>query len=180
MAAIDVPSPQSGLKDLYREHRAALLRFVAARCGDPADAEDILQDLWLRLDTVGTGPIGNGRAYLFRMSQNLVLDRLRERRRREQRDDQWMTATFERDVRLPDTPDSADGAEVALIKRQDAKLLARAIAQLPTGAGKVLRLHKLEGLSQSEVAATLGISRSGVEKHMAVAMAHLRRALAED
>ena len=45
------------------------------------------------------------------------------------------------------------------------------------GAGRAFRLHKLDGLSHAEVAAQLWISRSGVEKHIAVAMAHLRRAL---
>jgi DNA-directed RNA polymerase specialized sigma24 family protein len=44
----------------------------------------------------------------------------------------------------------------------------------------VLRLHKFDGLSHGEVAARLGISKSAVEKHMAVAMAHLRRLLAAE
>uniref|UniRef100_UPI0035CACF06 RNA polymerase sigma factor n=1 Tax=uncultured Sphingomonas sp. TaxID=158754 RepID=UPI0035CACF06 len=171
---------QSGLKGIYRENRGPLLRFVIARCGDAADAEDILQDLWLRLDTVASGPIDNGRAYLFRMAQNLVLDRLRERRRREQRDHHWTSATLAVDPRAGEVVDQTDDAERTLIKREDATRLARAIADLPPGAGQAFRLHKIEGLSQPEVAARLGISRSGVEKHMAVAMAHLRRALAED
>ena len=38
-------------------------------------------------------------------------------------------------------------------------------------------MHKFDGLSHAEIAARLGISRSGVEKHIAVAMVHLRRAL---
>ncbi len=40
-------------------------------------------------------------------------------------------------------------------------------------------MHKIEGLTHGEVAARLGISRSAVEKHMAVAMTHLRRLLAD-
>jgi len=42
---------------------------------------------------------------------------------------------------------------------------------------RVLKMHKLDGLSHGEVAAQLGISKSAVEKHMAVAMAYLRRLL---
>lgn len=66
-----------------------------------------------------------------------------------------------------------------MVERDEAARLASAIAHLPDGARRVLRLHKIEGLSHGEVAARLGISKSGVEKHMAVAMKYLRRLLAD-
>ena len=56
-------------------------------------------------------------------------------------------------------------------------MLTSAVANLPDGARRVFRLHKIDGMSHAEVAATLGISKSGVEKHIAVAMRHLRAAL---
>ncbi|WP_448661191.1 RNA polymerase sigma factor [Sphingomonas sp. CJ20] len=166
----------SGLLALYATERAALLRFLAARTGDPAEAEDIVQELWVKLQSLDAGPIANGRAYLFRMAQNLVLDRLRERKRREARD-----RSYTDDATGPLAPgaepvDPEESAEARLIARDEAQRLAAAIATLPEGAQRVLRLHKIEGLSHGEVAVRLGISRSGVEKHMAVAMTHLRRA----
>lgn len=171
---------ESGLKLLYREHRQPLLRFLIARCGDAADAEDMLQDLWLRLDGLQAAPIANGRSYLFRMAQNLMLDRIRERRRRELRDREWTMSTFESDAGAAEVIDQRGNAETHLLKTQEIARLARAIGDLPPGAARAFRLHKLEGLSHSDVAAQLGISRSGVEKHIAVAMAHLRRTLGED
>ncbi|MEG8041644.1 sigma factor-like helix-turn-helix DNA-binding protein [Sphingomonas sp. LR59] len=42
---------------------------------------------------------------------------------------------------------------------------------------RVFRRHKIVGLSHAEVAAEFGISRSAVEKHIAVALRHLRKAL---
>nr|WP_299597989.1 sigma factor-like helix-turn-helix DNA-binding protein [Sphingomonas bacterium] len=48
---------------------------------------------------------------------------------------------------------------------------------MPEGARRVFELHKIQGLSHSDVARQLGISKSGVEKHMAVAMKYLRRAM---
>ena len=77
---------QAGLVLLYTQHRAQLMRFLCARTGDAAEAEDIVQELWLRLRNQRVGPIANGRAYLFQMANNLVLDRVRERRRRARRD----------------------------------------------------------------------------------------------
>ncbi|NWM55037.1 RNA polymerase sigma factor, partial [Escherichia coli] len=69
--------------------RGELLRFLVARTGNPAEAEDLLQELWLRIRDATPGPVANGRAYLYRAAQNLVLDRLREARRREARDKDW-------------------------------------------------------------------------------------------
>jgi RNA polymerase sigma factor (sigma-70 family) len=165
----------SGLVLLFAELRAELVRFLAARTGSPADAEDLAQELWLRIQGVQPGPIGNGRAYLYRAAQNLVLDQVRERRRREAREAHWhAAAAASADGEVIDSgPDALD----AMIERERDVALARAIEGLPEGAGRVFRLHKLEGLSHSDIAARLGISRSGVEKHVAVAMAHLRRAM---
>lgn len=165
---------ETGLLAILAAERAALLRFLAARTGDPAGAEDLLQELWIKVRQAGHGPIGNGRAYLFRMAQNLVLDGLRERRRREARESAWIGEAAPTGA---DPADAAATAEEQLIARGEAERLACAVETLPEGARRVLRLHKIEGLSHAEVAARLGISRSGVEKHMAVAMAHLRKQL---
>ncbi len=167
---------EAGLLAIFAAERAALLRFLAARTGDPAGADDLLQELWIRIHQAEHGPIANGRAYLYRMAQNLVLDGVRERRRREAREGAWLDATTDSGGG-GDPADPVPNAEAQLISRDEAERLARAIEVLPEGARRVLRLHKIDGLSHPEVAERLGISRSGVEKHMAVAMAHLRKQL---
>ena len=169
----------AGLLAILSAERAALLRFLAARTGDPAEAEDIVQELWVKLQHGGQGPVSNARAYLFRMAQNLVLDRLRERRRREARELSYIEDALGPAVGSIEPADPRGSAEDELAARDEAERLARAIERLPEGARRVLRLHKIEGLNHGEVAERLGISRSGVEKHMAVAMAHLRRMLLE-
>ncbi|MEA1086344.1 RNA polymerase sigma factor [Sphingomonas sp. CD22] len=166
---------ETGLAGLYVEHRAALLRFLIARTGAPAEAEDILQELWLRIATAPSGPVANGRAYLYRMAQNLVVDRIRERSRRTARETAWADIALDQRTDGPE-PQQA-GSDDLLIAVQDSARLASAITQLPAGAGRAFRLHKIDGLSHLETAAQLGISRKGVEKHVAVAMAHLRRLL---
>lgn len=169
----------SGLQAIYASERLALLRFLAARTGDPGEAEDVLQELWIKLQSIEAGPIANGRAYLFRMAQNLVLDRLREQKRRGARERSYSDEAFGDAPPGTEPLDPDQNAEERLIAHGEAERLAQAIATLPEGAQRVLRLHKIDGLSHGEVAARLGISRSGVEKHMAVAMAHLRRAVLE-
>jgi RNA polymerase sigma-70 factor (ECF subfamily) len=167
-----------GLALLLSQHRAPLLRFLRARTGDAAEAEDVVQELWLRLRTQPVGPVSNGRAYLFQMANNLVLDRVRERQRRARRDRQWsesvqLAGGGGGEVAAPD-PAPPD----ALIEEEELKQLAAAVDALPEGARRAFWMHKIEGASHAEVAARLGISRSGVEKHIALAMKHLRRMLA--
>ena len=126
------------------------------------------------------GPIANGRAYLFRMANNLVLDLRRSRLRAMRRDFGWLDDQGGGACAAPeDRPDPALPADEDLARRQEAELLHRVIAGLPPGAQRALRLHRLEGIPQAEVAQIMGISRSGVEKHLAVAMKHLRSALSD-
>jgi len=173
----------AGLAGLFDRHRGELLRFLRARCAEPDDAEDLLQELWIRLTSPATGaasgPIANPRAYLFRMANNLVLDGLRSRHRAMARDRGWLAAHDRADVPPQQAADPSPDAEEQLVRQQEEQVLADAIAALPAGAQRALRLHRFEGLGQSEVARVMGISRSGVEKHLALAMKHLRRALCD-
>jgi len=168
-----------GLAELYTLHRRELLRFLAARTGDATEADDLMQELWIRVANAQTGPIVNGRAYLFRIANNLVLDRVRERRRRGLREQKWSDAEHGPVPVSGEVADNRVDIEAEIEAREEAAILASAIANLPEGARRVLRLHKIDGLSHDEVSERLGISRSGVEKHMAVAMKHLRRLLAD-
>jgi RNA polymerase sigma factor (sigma-70 family) len=180
-AAHELHEP-AGLVAIYDRHRGELLRFLRARTGDPAEAEDVVQELWLRLRDLRPGPISNARAYLFQMANNLVLDRARERRRRSAREESWTEQSYAL-APGPDgevhTVDPAPTPEAQLLQAEEGRALEAAIAGLPEGARRAFCLHKIEGLSHAEVAARLGISRSGVEKHMAVAMKSLRRLLAD-
>ncbi len=169
----------TGLAVLFAAHRGELARFLAARCGDAAEADDILQDMWLKLSTLNTGPIANGRAYLFRMANNLVLDARRGRGRSMARDRQWAYGDGEPVTSAEDRPDNAEPADERMAREQEAEILHKAIASLPAGAQRALHLYRFEGLGQGEVAQAMGISRSGVEKHLAVAMKHLRNALSD-
>ena len=178
------PSPAGepatfGLARLFEQHRPELLRFLRARCGDAGEADDLAQELWIKIASAAPGPIANGRSYLFRMANNLVLDQRRSRHRAMARDKAWLGVLGRGDHPPEFSPDPAPNAEEVLQHNEEARILAAAIAELPPGAARALRLHRLDGLPQAEVASIMGISRSGVEKHLAVALRHLRRILLE-
>ncbi len=168
---------RDGLHAVFAAERAALGRFVRARGVDPADVDDLLQDLWLRIGAAQTGPVGNARAYLFRMANNLVLDTRRGRRRAMARDHGWLALEGHADAPAEARADPAPDAETVMAHAQELALLRAAIDALPPGAARALRLHRIDGLPHADVARIMGISRSGVEKHLAVALRHLRQSL---
>jgi len=164
-----------GLTAVLTAHRSQLIRFFTSRTGSAAEAEDVVQDIWLHVSRADTGPVAHPLAYLHRVGMNIVLDRIRERQRRQRREQGWSDIAI--DSRGGEATDDSPSPHDIVDGRQQAKQLAAAIAALPAGAQRVFRRHKLDGLSHAEVAAEFGITRSAVEKHIAVALRHLREAI---
>lgn len=158
-------------------NRATLLRFFTSRTRDPAEAEEIVQELYLRLGRVPGGPIADPLAYLYRIGLNLVVDHRRAQQRRTQREGDWGDATTSRIG--DDLVDEAPSAFTELAAREREQQIAAVVAAMPPGAAEAFMLHKVQGLSHREVAEQLGISRKAVEKRMAVAFRHLTRELQE-
>ena len=167
----------SGLLAILEKRRGDLRRFLIARTGSDSDADDFMSELWIKVSELEPGPIGNPDSYLFKMANNLVLDRLRETRRRDRREQNWTIDQHGPAALSAEVADRSANAEQALLAANEIQRLRRAIDELPPGAQRVLNMHKIEGLSHGEIAARLTITKSAVEKHMAVAMAHLRRLL---
>src|SRR5258708_14309384 len=67
----------AGLRAIFVSERPTLLRLLTARLGSREEAEDALQDLWLKLESTPAGPIAEPASYIFRMANNLALDRRR-------------------------------------------------------------------------------------------------------
>jgi RNA polymerase sigma-70 factor (ECF subfamily) len=159
----------------YLRKRTDLVRFFALRTGSPATAEDIVQDLYVKISGLHPGPeLINPVAYLYRVGTNLMLDRAKQQRRQAVRDDAWRRETVGGgpDPAAPEPP-----PDEAIAARQRLARLLAAVDQLPPQVATAFRLHKLEGLTHGEVAARLGVSRSAVEKYI---MTALKRLLADE
>ncbi len=171
----------NGLAGALETHRGELLRFLSARCGSADEAQDMVQELWIKVTTQPAAPVASPRAYLFRMANNLVLDQRRARQRAMVRDRRWLEEDGDAIAAAPPEvrPDPAEPADEVIAREQEAALLRKAVAGLPAGARRALSLYRFEGRGQGEIAEMMGISRSGVEKHLALAMKHLRNMLAD-
>jgi RNA polymerase sigma factor (sigma-70 family) len=146
----------SGLKAIFLAERPMLARLLVARLGSADDAEDALQDMWLKLDQLVERPVAEPAAYLFRMAANLAADRRISAHRRGARDTGWMEAQSEAD----DIPD----IERTLIARERLRQVQAAIDAMPDRTRTAFRMFRFEGRPQRAIAAELNISVSGVEK----------------
>lgn len=145
-----------GLRGIFLTQRPMLLRMLTARLGSRDDAEDVLQDMWLRLDGLASTPVAQPAAFLYRIAANLATDRRIATSRRIARDAAWLDTQPGADE-LPDI-------ERDLVARSQLRAVQAAIDDMPERMATALRLFRIEGEPQRAIATTLGISVSGVEK----------------
>ena len=137
-------------EELYRRHGARLYNLAHRMLGQAADAEDLLQEVFLQVfRRIGTfkGEAALG-TWLYRLTMNLCLDRIRSKAAKTDR----QTASIEdiREWRLP-----AAGALDTQVRNVD---LERAIARLPEACRAAFLLHDVEGFEHREVGQILGVS----------------------
>ena len=165
----------SGLEQVYLMNRPALLRFLRARGAGDA-AEDLLQELWLKASAGVSGPVRDPLPYLYRVANNLMLDRRRSELRQARRDHQWSGADTAPGQADPDIP----GGEQALIAQDELRRVEETLLSLGERTNRVFRRFRLDGVSQGQIAEEEGISLSAVEKHLQKAyraLIELRRRL---
>jgi RNA polymerase sigma factor (sigma-70 family) len=145
-----------GLKAVLIAERPLLLRLLRARAQPPDDAEDLWQEMWLKVETTPAGPVGDPVAFLCRTAINLASDRRRARLRATIRDATW------RDLQPGD--DEQPGIVRELMGRDELRRVEQAIADMPDRTREALHRFRFEGASQRNIAEEMGISVSGVEK----------------
>lgn len=148
-----------GLEAIFLENREPLLRFLRAR-GAGVHAEDLVQDVWLRAAASTSGPIGNPRAYLFRVAHNLMIDNHRADTHRVQREKHWSDARGHADVA------NEPSVEQSLVARGMLEQARRVIDDLGEPTTTIFRRFRIDGVAQKSIASELGVSLATVEKHL--------------
>ncbi len=143
--------------------RDRFMRFLVARTGDPALAEDLMQDARLKLlNQPANDSIANPVPYIFQMLANLVEDHRRSERSREARGRAW----GDRGEGLE--PQRADHItpEQSALDRDFLKRVLAAIDTLPETTRTIFIAYRVEGRAQKQIAQDHGLSLSAVEKHL--------------
>jgi RNA polymerase sigma factor (sigma-70 family) len=164
-ATIISPEPDiavSGLQAAVLRYWKELLRYLTARRATSDEAGDILQDLFVKVRTLESGPVAEPRAYLYKMAANLLFDRRRSAARRATREWLWSEVNLGLEREIDERPN----ADRSLAAREELAVLMRAISSLPERTADILRRYRIEGDAQRRIADDLGISLSAVEKHL--------------
>ena len=161
----------SPLVALYMTRRADLIRFFTLRTASLEEAQDIVQDIYLKIVDLPSDGVQNHAAFLYRLGTNVMIDRIRQKRRSAAREEAYFDIVV--DVNNQIGRAEASAQEVAIDARRRLARLLAAIEALPPRRRQVFVMHKLDGLSYAEIAARLNVSRSAVEKHMMAALKRL-------
>jgi RNA polymerase sigma factor (sigma-70 family) len=154
------------LARLFREQHRPLVAYLTSRLRSAQEAREVAQEAFVRL--LQLPQAGSAarlvRGYLFRTAKHLAIDRLRHQA--------VQRAALLRELSTA-SPEAADPAE-QLAAREHARDLLGFLQELPPKCREVLTLHRLEGLSQQEVAARLSLSDRMVRRYLTHAMVYCR------
>lgn len=165
-------SDEPPLEQVYLKWRLPLLRFLSTRLASRAEAEDLTQETFLRWarrtagrDTPATQrPAG----LLYQIAINLLRDRARRHQRRAGVVIEEADADAARAATVADDACPARAAQA----RQEMALLDEVLMELAPRQREALLLHRVDGLTQAQIAARLGVSRQMVVRYIASALAH--------
>lgn len=146
--------PLASTQALWQDLRGRLVAFVSARSSSRQDAEDIVQDVFLRMHLAldQGAAIEKLDAFMFRVARNALVDRYRRAGAREG----W----------LSEQPGGEDNLELELLRESLAECIAPFLDRLPEPYAQALRWVDRDGLTQPEAAARAGISISGMKSRV--------------
>jgi RNA polymerase sigma-70 factor (ECF subfamily) len=142
-------------------HEPALRSYVQGKFPGMRDIDDVVQESFLRVWQARLArPIISSKAFLFTVARHVAFDLARRARR----------SPLEPCALIDEVPAAVEQPTAAesMSWHEKIDLLGRAIAQLPARRREVVLLHKIDGLSQREVAQRLGLSEKTVENHVAL------------
>jgi RNA polymerase sigma-70 factor (ECF subfamily) len=170
MASIPTaPSGSAADNELFvAEMRPALVKFFRRRCGTTHEAEDLAQDVLVKVLPRATWKSPEqAKGYIFRAAVNHWRDRNRKTQTRG-------VAVEWNEALEPDVDEEISPEHVVTVE-QTLTQVAGALLELDERSRDVFVLIRLEQMKQSAVAEMLGVSVSTVEKELVKALAHLAR-----
>jgi RNA polymerase sigma-70 factor (ECF subfamily) len=156
---------------LFQEHHQHLLNSIMAKGLVKTEAEDVVQEAYIKLLGIEDGKIDNYiKAYLYRIAINLAIDKLRRSARSP--------------VQLGGEPVELNNEITSLERNQQNKQLLENIAEsiktLPLKCRQAFILYKVKGVSYAEIAEIMQVSESMIRKHVLTAVRHCYQNVMKD
>ena len=154
-------------------HEADVRRWLARTVRSREDVDDIVHEAYCRLASLdGVAHIANPRAYFFQTARSLVLERIRRTR--------IVRIEAVAEIEALNIVDDEPSPERITAARRELERVKRLIDGLPQKCRRVFELRKIDGLSQKEIAAKLGVSENTVEAQSARGLRLILKALADE
>ncbi|MFC8918770.1 RNA polymerase sigma-70 factor [Streptomyces sp. NPDC047821] len=155
---------------IFETHRPVLTGVAYRMLGRVADAEDVVQDAWLRWSAADRSGIREPRAFLIRVTTRLAIDRLRQvQARREAYVGPWLPEPVVTDFG-PAVPDTAERAVLADSVSLAVLVVLESLSPLERA---VFVLREAFGFPYAEIAATLDRSEAAVRQLAGRARRHV-------
>ena len=167
------------ISEIVAEERSRLRNFIRRRVPDPADAEDILQEVFYKLVEANRllMPIDHVTGWLFRVARNRITDLFRKKK-----PERFGDTSVEDEggdvLRIEDLLPSPDaGPEALYVRSVLLDELELALDELPEEQREVFVAHELEGRSFKELSAESGVNTNTLLSRKCYAVLHLRERL---
>ena len=157
---------------LFKKHYTTLCNFSNKYLFNPEEAQDVVQDVFLNIweNRDEIDPEESLKAYLFRITANNSINKLR-RRKVKTKYDEILKFVYVENLGL--------SPHDSFLERELSEYLGLAFNKIPPQCRRVFDLSRIDGLKYSEIAEYLRISVKTVESHMSKALAILRTELKE-
>lgn len=154
-------------QDIWSEFSHRLRGFIVRRVESEADAEDILQEVFVRIHQHAATVERSERlaSWLFQITRNAIVDYYRAPRRRRELPG-GVSDDLEQDWAYAMGASDDDGVGLMAVRSELANCLRPMVAQLPPRYREAVTLVDLDGLPQKEAAARLGLSLSGLKSRV--------------
>jgi RNA polymerase sigma-70 factor (ECF subfamily) len=167
-------SGQTGALGVLYDRHAGLVYSIALRAlGSPQEAEDLTQDIFLNLarSTAYNPDRGALRTFLAVLTRSRAIDRLRSHR--------TARSSLERLQVVGSVEPSGQSPLEQVFQQEQSQEVQAALAQLPEGDQRILRMAYYDGLSQSEIAERLNLPLGTVKSKARRTLLKLRQTLAD-
>lgn len=154
---------------LYLQHRGELINYASALLSTREQAEDLVQEAWLKFEHQSLEQVQQPIGYLFRMVRNLAMDELRS----QQAQQRWLCPMEQVEQFASDSADPAQAAS----RRTSLERLQHALNQLDEDSRLAFEMHRFGGCTLQQIAQQLGISSSSAHRLVQHAMQHCLLAL---
>lgn len=152
---------------IFRLYYGKVRNFISILVHSESDAEDIAQEVFIRLweKKVSIRDIRSLDSYLYILSRNAALDHIRKDR------------NFSEPVELAEIISSGEEPDAAFLAMEQEFLIRMFVSTLPEKRRRIFEMSRYDGISNEDIAKSLGISRKTVENQIHLSLSELKKML---